>query len=119
LIYINPNTLQDPPPFTDYCASIAGSWVFTGPGACQNYDANLGSEVYVKRTGDPDGNYVPLQVKAAGDPSWRADGYVFSWEVLWMRELQAYVPNVPGSFPASYTFRWRNFEGTYGPPVSI
>lgn len=115
LIYISPNIPGDPPPSNDMCASIAGSWVLTSPGACQNYDYNLGSYVEVKRTGDPDANYVPLQVKAAGDPSWRVDGRVFYWEVLWMNELQSYVPNAPASFPASYTFRWKNFDGTYSP----
>lgn len=120
LVYINPNTPGDPPPSNDMCASMAGSWVVTSPGACQNYTYNLGSELWVKKTGDPDNNYVHLQVKAAGDPSWRTDGNVFYWEVLWLRDLHTYVPNAPssGSHPASYTFRWRNFAGTYGPPVS-
>jgi hypothetical protein len=110
-VYINPATSM--PPSADYCASIAGSYVTGSPGLCQNYTANLGSEVQVKLAGDPDVNYRDIQTKAAGDPTYRTSGYVYNWEVLFIRQFQSYVPNAGSlTFPANFTFRWRNFHGT-------
>lgn len=111
-VYISPSTLSAPPPSSDQCGYIAGSYVTGSPGECQNYKKNLGSYIQVKRTGDPDNNYKDLRTIAAGEISYRTNGYVLSSEVRLMKGLKYYVPNIPTSYPASYTFRWKNFDGT-------
>ena len=120
-VYITPATSQTPPPTVNDCGSIAGSYVLGGPGACQNFTPNPASQVVVKRAGDPDASYTPIQTKAPGTNTYTTNGYVSYWEVRYIKQLQDYVPNA--TFPGNYTFRWRNVDGTcFGPwsaPVTL
>ncbi|SEM33022.1 hypothetical protein SAMN04488505_10473 [Chitinophaga rupis] len=110
-VYINPATSQSPPPSVNDCGSIAGSYVVGSPGPCQNNTPNMASQVQVKKTGDPDANYRNIQTKLPGTTTYSTDGYVYYWEIRYIKQLQDYVPNAT-NFPASFTFRWRNVDGT-------
>lgn len=112
-VYISPSTQLSPPPDNDYCGSIAGTDPFGACPSAPTYYINLGSEIQVKKAGDPDTDYQPLQTYATGKTDHRTDGYVFYWEVRYTEQLQNYVPNTSGiSWPANFTFRWRNIDGT-------
>lgn len=118
-ININPSYTGAPPPSNDMCGSVVGSWVAGSPGACENYDANLGTQIQVKRAGDPDINYRDLHIKVNGAGSWRTDGIVHFSEIVYFRQLQDIVINPPSPWPVTnppttynFTFRWRNVDGT-------
>jgi hypothetical protein len=109
-VYIS--TSSTPPMNTD-CGSIAGSYVVSSPGACQNFTVNTASQVQVKKAGDPDANYVNIRTRVVGVPGYTTDGYVYYYEVRYIEQVQDYVPNTTAaSLPGQFTFRWRNVNIT-------
>jgi hypothetical protein len=109
------------PPYNSLCGMIAGTDPTALCPSAPTFYINLGTEVQVKLTGDPDINYRPLETYASGLSDERShvtghtnnNGYIFHWEARFMKELH-YVPNYTYIVPNNkYTFRWRNIHGSW------